>query len=142
MTLSEMKDLARRSLQMWAGDAALETGAVFAEAYVNHQEPAASGGVKGIDLATWTAIVEANHRAFPDLKVDILAQIAEGDRVATHWRFTATHSGPYEGLAPTGRGLSWTGVQIDRFEGGRIAESWVSWDKFTQFEALGLLRQP
>lgn len=139
MTPSEKKDLARRSLQMWAGDAPLDPAAVFAETYVNHQEPAASGGVKEIDRKTWTAIVKANHAAFPDLKVDILLQVAEGDLVATHWRFSATQKGPYEGLAPTGRTLSWSGVQIDRFEAGRIVESWVSWDKYTQFEKLGLL---
>lgn len=51
----------------------------------------------------------------------------------------ASHGGPYEGLPATGRTVSWTGVQIDRFETGRIAESWVEWDKYTQFSALGLL---
>jgi predicted ester cyclase len=90
-------------------------------------------------LADWVALVKANHRAFPDLQVEFLMQIAEADRVATHWRFTATQGGSYEGLAPTGKHVSWTGVQIDRIEGDRIAESWVVWDKFTQFEALGLL---
>ena len=119
-----------------------DAAALFTDGYVNHQEPAASGGVMGIDRASWAAIVTANHDAFSDLKVDILLQIAEGDLVATHWRFSATQTGPYEGHAPTGRSVRWTGVQIDRFEGDKIAESWVSWDKYSQFEALGLIGKP
>mgnify|MGYP000869959153 CR=1 FL=1 len=139
MTVDERKALARRSLGMWAADAPLEPDAVFAEDYVNHQEPMAAGGAGGLDRSGWAAVVEANHRAFPDLQVEILAQVAEGDRVATHWRFSATHAGTYEGRMATGRTATWTGVQIDRFAGGRIAESWVSWDKYGQFEQLGLL---
>jgi hypothetical protein len=30
----------------------------------------------------------------------------------------------------------------DRVEHGRIAESWVDWDKYRLFKALGLLGQP
>ena len=142
MTLSAEKELARRSLEMWAGNASVDPGVVFAEDYGNHQEPAAAGGVKAIDLAAWVKIVKSNHQAFPDLRVEILMQIAEGDTVATHWRFSATQTGPYEGHAPTGKRVSWTGVQIDRFENGKIAESWVSWDKYIQFKQLGLLDGP
>jgi predicted ester cyclase len=139
MLLEDKKSLSRRALEMWGGDSSDDSDSVFTKDYTNHQEPAAAGGVKAVDLASWIALVESNHRAFPDLKVEILTQIGEGDRVATHWRFTATQQGAYQGLAPTGRRVSWTGVQIDRFERGRIAESWVSWDKYTQFDELGLL---
>jgi predicted ester cyclase len=138
VTLEARKDLSRRALGMWAGGASVDTS-IFAPDYRNHQEPAADGGVKTIDLADWIAVVEANHRAFPDLQVTFLTQVAEDDRVATHWRFTATQQGRYEGLAPTGRRVSWTGVQIDRFRDGEIAESWVVWDKYTQFEMLGII---
>ncbi|MCP4383486.1 MAG: ester cyclase [Hyphomicrobiales bacterium] len=139
MALDAEKELSRRALAMWAGGASLDT-TIFAPDYVNHQEPAADGGVRAIDLAAWAAIVEANHRAFPDLSVEFLSQVAEGDRVATHWRFSATQTGAYEGLAATGKTISWTGIQIDRFANGRIAESWVVWDKYSQFEALGLVK--
>jgi predicted ester cyclase len=140
MTPDAAKALSRQSLGMWAGGAPDVSETIFTPGYRNHQEPAAGGGVKTTGLADWVALVEANHRAFPDLQVEFLMQVAEADRVATHWRFTATQSGPYEGMAPTGRRVSWTGVQIDRFEDDRIAESWVVWDKFTQFETLGILR--
>jgi predicted ester cyclase len=140
MTPDAAKALSRQSLGMWAGGALDVSATILTPDYRNHQEPAADGGVKTIGLADWVALVEANHRAFPDLQVEFLMQVAEADRVATHWRFSATQAGSYEGLAPTGKRVSWTSVQIDRLEGDRIAESWVVWDKFTQFEALGLLK--
>ena len=141
MTMEMQKSLARRSLEMWSSRTQDDPAQIFAPNYANHQEPLAAGGVSTIDLAAWEAVVAANHRAFPDLTVAILMQVGEGDVVATHWRFTATQTGPYEGLAPTGRPVSWTGMQMDRFENGRIAETWVSWDKFTLFQQLGLIEQ-
>lgn len=84
-------------------------------------------------------MVEQNHVAFPDLKLTVLMQIGDGDRVATHWQFSGTQTGEYLGQAPTGKKATWKGVQIDRFEGGKIVESWVVWDKYTLFADLGML---
>lgn len=139
MDLKHHKSLSRESLQMWAGDSSGDPSDIFAETYRNHQEPAAGGGVTAIGLEQWIDLVKANHQAFPDLEVKFLQQVAEDDLVATHWQFSATQRGTYEGLAPTDKRVTWTGMSIDRFEDGKIVESWVSWDKYTQFEALGLI---
>lgn len=139
MTMDVQKSLARRSLELWSSRSQDDPSEIFTADYVNYQEPLAAGGVKSIGLATWKTVVAANHKAFPDLTVVVLMQVGEGDSVATHWRFSATQTGTYEGLAPTGKAVSWTGMQIDRFENGRIRESWVSWDKYTMFEELGLI---
>ena len=69
-----------------------------------------------------------------------MIQIAEGYQVATRWEFTATHTGDFIGAAPTGKQIIWTGVQIDRFEDGKIVESWVDWDKYRFLEGLGLVK--
>jgi predicted ester cyclase len=138
MSMEANKDVARRAIEMWAGNAMIDTS-LFRPDYLNWQEPIAAGGVGAISLEQWAEIVAANHLAFPHLKAEIDRQIAEGDSVATHWRFTATHQGDYEGLAGTGRRVSWTGVQIDRVQNGTLAESRVSWDKFTLFQTLGLI---
>jgi predicted ester cyclase len=52
----------------------------------------------------------------------------------------ATLSGEYKGLRPTGKELTWTGVVTDRFEDGKIVETWVNRDKFRMFEELGLVK--
>jgi predicted ester cyclase len=60
--------------------------------------------------------------AFPDMSLEILEMIAEGDTVVTHWRPTATHRGPYRGVAPTGQQVTWSGLALHRVGDGRIAE--------------------
>lgn len=139
MALDDEKSLARRSLEMWASDNTDSPEDVFAETYVNHQEPDAKGGVKSLDLAGWKEVVAENHRAFSDFQVQILIQVAEGDLVATRWRFSATHTGDYLGHPATGKRATWSGVQIDRIDKGKIVESWVDWDKYRLFEELGFL---
>jgi len=139
MTVDDMKRMARESLALWASDSTGRAEDIFSPNYLNHQEPAAAGGVKGVDLKGWKAIVAENHKAFSDFNVAVLTQVAEGDLVATRWQFEATQTGEYLGHPPSGKRATWTGVQIDRFEDGKIAESWVDWDKYRLFEALGFL---
>lgn len=139
MTIDEMKHMARQSLELWSGTAKGRAEDIFGPAYLNHQEPAAAGGTKGVDLDEWKAIVAGAHRAFPDLRVTIGTQIAEGNLVATRWQFEGTQTGAYLGRPPSGRRAVWTGVQIDRIENSKIVESWVDWDKYRMFEALGFL---
>lgn len=135
--MSSEKDLARQAIEMWAGDATIDTS-IFAAGYQNHQEPKAAGGRETIDLESWASLVASTHTTFPDLKVEILAQIGEEDRIATYWRFAGTQTGAYLDHPATGRAAEWTGVQIDRIAGGRIAESWVTWDFYSLLRDLGL----
>ena len=73
--------------------------------------------------------------AFPDLTVQVEQTIAEGDLVASRWTATATHQGEWVGIAPTGKSVTYTGINVFRFACGQIAESWGEADH------LGLLRQ-
>ena len=80
-------------------------------------------------------IVSMYRTAFPDLHITVDDQIAEGDKVCSRWHSDGTHRGELEGLAPTNTRGSITGISIDRFENGKIVESWTEWDN------LGLARQ-
>lgn len=142
MSLNEQKALSRRALEMWASSNADRPDEIFAGTYVNHQEPSVEGGVKALSLAQWKDLVSGYHESFSNSRVAILLQIAEGDLVATRWQLTATQTGEFLGLAPTDKEATWTGVQTDRFENGKIAESWVNWDMYRLFAALGLVKGP
>lgn len=137
--MQDLEALSRRALLMWNSETSDIASEIFAPDYINHQQPLAAGGHGTLDLAEWEAVVAANHHAYPNLRVEILMQIAEGDRVVTYWRFDGMQQGSYEGLAPTGKRVTWTGVSIDAFKNGRIVETWVVWDKYTQFRTLGLI---
>ncbi len=73
--------------------------------------------------------------AFPHHRVEVHQVIENGDWVAVVHTHTATHAGPFNGVAPTGRTVRVAGVEIIRLAGGRIAEFWRHDDD------LGLLMQ-
>ena len=79
--------------------------------------------------------------AFPDVQMTIEDQVAEGDRVVTRWTARGTHQGELFGIDPTGKQVTITGVTIDRFSGGKIAESWDTWDTFGLMQQLGVVPQ-
>ena len=140
MSLDDHKQMSRRAIGMWTSNNSDRPEDIFAENYVNHQEPDVEGGVSDKSLEAWKELVSGYHKSFSNSKVLVLMQIAEGDQVATRWEITATHTGDFMGLAPTGKQVIWTGVQIDRFEDDKIVESWVNWDKYRFFEGLGLMK--
>lgn len=80
--------------------------------------------------------------AFPDLRYDIEDQIAESDKVVTRYRFRGTNEGPFQGNPPTGKQASYTGIQIQRFEGGKLVEQWTEFDLLSFLQQLGVLPAP
>jgi predicted ester cyclase len=68
----------------------------------------------------------AIHReAFPDKHTVIHHLVASGDLVACNCTTSATHTGPYFDLAPTGQHVEVDEMMFNRIEGGLIAETWV-----------------
>ncbi|MEU0388979.1 ester cyclase [Streptomyces chartreusis] len=76
----------------------------------------------------------------PTFTIDDL--IAEGDRVVVRWTNSATHSGTFLGIPPTGRSCRFAGVDIFRLEGGRLAEHWHVVDQLSMLQQLELLPSP
>lgn len=75
--------------------------------------------------------------AFPDLEVTPEHMTATEDDVALAYTITGTHQGDFLGIAPTGRRITARGVQIGRFENGRLAERWGSSDQLAILQQLG-----
>jgi len=73
--------------------------------------------------------------AFPDMRLTIEDLIAEGDTVMARWSCHGTHKGDLNGIAPTGKQFTITGVTVARLLNGKLAEGYVNWD------ALGLMQQ-
>jgi predicted ester cyclase len=68
------------------------------------------------------AHVEGVRSVYPDLHVSIEQQIAEGDWVSTRIIARGTHSGSWLGMKPTGKNLTFTGVNLNKIADGRIIE--------------------
>jgi steroid delta-isomerase-like uncharacterized protein len=77
--------------------------------------------------------------AFPDVRLTIDDQIAEGDRVVTRWTARGTHQAELFGIPATGKQSTVTGMTIDRIVEGRIVESWTNWDTLGLLQQLGAL---
>jgi predicted ester cyclase len=62
------------------------------------------------------------RRIYPDLRVTVEQQIAEGEWVVSRVTARGTHEGVWLGMRPTRKVLEMTGVNVDRVVGGLIAE--------------------
>jgi len=89
--------------------------------FINHS--AAEGMSKGPDGMIYF-LQNVLKTGFPDLKVEILDQIAEGDKVTTRKVFHATHSGEFMGLPPTQKKVTIKVVDIIRLKDGKYIEHW------------------
>jgi predicted ester cyclase len=112
---------------------------IMAEKCVSHGAGApAAQGTEGIKRQAVLL-----RTAFPDLEVTLGDQVAEGDWVANRWTGSGTHRGPLilpnGPLEPTGKPISFDEIRIDRYEEGRIVESWFIPDRMTLWRQLGLL---
>lgn len=80
-------------------------------------------------------LVVRYRSAFPDTKMTVDHLVAEGDWVTMSWTARGTHTGELMGIAPTGREVTVTGIQVSRIEAGKFVEGHGG------FDALGLLQQ-
>ncbi|WP_172978150.1 ester cyclase [Roseovarius sp. THAF27] len=113
-------------------------GEIFAEDFVDHSRVA--GGVFDGGLVQLTEGLASILCAFPDLEVAINHLLAEGDKVVAHKSFTATHLGPWMGVAATGKRVEWELVSIYGIRDDKISEYWGVLDDRRLNESLGLPR--
>jgi steroid delta-isomerase-like uncharacterized protein len=75
---------------------------------------------------------------FPDSHVVVDDLAFGGETIYRRWTITGTHMGSFQGLPPTGRAIEVHGVDVDRFEGGLVAEHWSFWDVAELMRQLGV----
>jgi steroid delta-isomerase-like uncharacterized protein len=72
---------------------------------------------------------------FSDLNFSIQEQISEGDKVASRFEWTGTHTGVFLGIPATGKPVRVWGIVIDRLQDGKIKNTRIIMD------TLGLMMQ-
>jgi predicted ester cyclase len=83
-------------------------------------------------------IARAMRSAFPDLKVSIDLQVAEGDLVATKSTYSGTMKGDMWGMSATGKQATWTESHFLRIKNGMVTEHWGDIDRLGMRQQLGL----
>ena len=112
----------------WATEAACRT-----PDYVAHM----SGAPGPLDAAGWAGFMGTFTTAFPDAQISVDGSIAERDMVASRWTITGTHRGDFQGVPPTGRKVTMTGIDFSRIVDGKIAEHWAQFDVISVMQQIG-----
>jgi predicted ester cyclase len=77
--------------------------------------------------------------SFPDVHMELVELVADGDTVVGRFKCSATHLGEWRGNEPTGRRFEDVDeVYFFGFDGDRIASVWGLEDTLDRFHQLGL----
>src|SRR5215831_5286079 len=79
--------------------------------------------------------------AFPDLHFTVEDLIAEGDKVVARATMSGTQQGAFMGIPATGKHVTMTGIDINRFGGGKSVEHWVEMYTLGMMQPLGVIPQ-
>jgi steroid delta-isomerase-like uncharacterized protein len=136
----ENKALVRRSFEEVFNQGNLDAvDEIFASDYLLH-DPTSPEEIRGTE--GMKQYVSMYRTAFPDLQQTIEDQIAEGEKVATRLIGRGTHQGELMGIPPTGNRVEASGIVINRISGGKIAESWATYDALAMMQQLGVISAP
>jgi len=110
---------------------------LIALSYVNHDIPAPTPGLQGFKM-----VIGMFLAAFPDMRVTIEEELAEGSKVITRGYFTGTHQGDFQGIPPTGKQIKVKYIDIWLVENGKLMENWVRLDELGLMQQLGVIPTP
>ena len=117
-----------------SGDSDAEKELV-AESFVDHNPlPGQPGGIEGHHY-----VVSLIRSAFPDARFEIDHMVAEGDLVTGHWTMSATHLGEIMGVLPTGKSVRMSGMDLGRWQEGKLQEIWHIEDMAGLCQQLGVM---
>ena len=132
--LEKNKAVARRVFEEIFNQGRFEVAdEIYARNFVNHAIHRDAGLKEDQDAARGWKL------AFPDLKMTVVQEIAEGDLVTMLYSVTGTNTGEGNGLPATGRKIEGRGITLWRIVNGQITEEWSEFDQLRFMKQLGLL---
>jgi len=113
-------------MRLWQGAGLDGFDALHAPDFVDH-----SAAGRSPDRDGFRAGVADLYRAFPDFCAAIEALVVDEGRalVSIRWSAVGHMRGEFLGAAPSGRCVSFKGIEIIAVRGGRIVERWGEWDE-------------
>jgi len=104
---------------------------IFTQSYIQHSGRSPSG------LAAQVENFRRIIASMPDVRMTVDDRIVEGDKIVARTTYSATHTQPLRGIAPTGKAFTFRTIDIWRIENGKFAEHW---DLTDAAEVIGKLR--
>jgi steroid delta-isomerase-like uncharacterized protein len=137
-TLTENHDLLLRFNQS-LHEGREDVSAVDNTRYVEHNPTFGWGTLNFAQTLQFIALL---RQALPDMRSvpDEGLAVSEGELVAQRWLYTGTHTGSsLFGIAPTGKQLDWSGIDLARIIDGKLVERWFCVDALRLVQQLGVL---
>src|SRR5215217_3323782 len=127
----ENKAIFRRYVEEVQNQGNLEVADEIFGRYISHQADGSTLERGPEDVKRFT---EEYRSAFPDWRISIDEQIADGDKVVNRVTLRGTHQRQFRDMAPTGKEMEVKAVTIFRFsEEGKVVETW---DYFDQLRSM------
>lgn len=100
------------------------------------QQPSVGRGPDGVRQS-----MQGYLTAFPDSKITIEREIAEGELVVLQVRAIGTHTGALAGISATNKKTDVIGVITSKFKDGKIVEQWSLFDQLGLLQQLGVVER-
>ncbi len=101
-----------------------------------------AGNPDPMDLERYKEFLVARRAAFPDRRFVVEDMIAEGDKVSARFTMRGTHEGKLLGIAPGGKEVRVTGIDMIRLAEGKMVEDRVEVDQLGMMQQVGVIASP
>ena len=101
-----------------------------------------AGSPDPMGLESYKEFLAARRAAFPDRRFVVEDMIAEGEKVSARFTMRGTQKGELRGIAPSGREVTMTGIDMIRLEEGKMVEDRVEVDQLGMMQQLGVIPTP
>jgi len=134
----QRKDLVRRFYDEVMNEGDLDRIAeLCTEDMVDHEAPPGTPeGIEGVKL-----FIGMFRSGFPDIHVELVSAVEEGDMVAARCRVTGTHEGEFMGVPPSHSKIDIEWIDMIRLEGDKCAEHWGVSDNLALMQQIGAMPQ-
>jgi predicted ester cyclase len=86
------------------------------------------------------AYFDAAFAALPDLRIDVVKLVADGEDAFVHWHLTGHHTGAaWNGIAATGRPIELDGIDHFVIRDRKVVSNFVVFDQLQFARAVGMM---
>lgn len=114
--------------------------AIIAPDYVRHCQATPDVDVRS--LAEFKQFLRNDFLSVPDSVITTKFMVSEGDLQAFYCTYAGTQTGQMGPFPPSGRRINVDFSGVNRFENGKIVESWLTWDNLAGLVQLGHIKPP
>jgi predicted ester cyclase len=133
MSAEQNKALLHRYIEeVWDKENLAAVDEFLAPTYKRHRSPT----LPPLTLEEQKQLLTGFRDAFADIKITVEEVIAEGDKIGFRSTMNGTHQGEFLGIAPTGREVTLSLLDVIRIEDDHFVEQWGGPDIFDLLQQL------